>query len=403
MAETIELKRVKALDSYNIIYTDSEKEYDELTLLAATICNSPVSLINFIDEHEQWSKSVYGIAKNYRRVPRSQTICQYAIQKNDLFEVPDLSADERFKEIPYIKHDPKFRYYLGAPLEDSEGNIIGTLCVLDYIPKTLDAEKKSQLRILANQVMAHLELRKQNEALQKLNQHQVQLMKILSHDLRAPLNGIIGLSELMVLSDEDNFKKDESREIISGINRSAVQLKQMISGILNYALFKTEGINLNREEIDLNESINKAKELYEPLARFKNIELDITGGESIKKIVLDKEKFEQIFGNLLSNSIKYTENGGFVKSTIEVVGHNGSKSLILKVKDNGIGMSEELTEMVLNGEVTGNTNKTIKAESTGIGVTIIKRFVDFFGGTLQIKSKEGEGSEFTVTLPLRES
>ncbi len=403
MVDSEELKRVKALESYKIIYTDSEKEYDELTHLAATICNSPVSLINFLDVDEQWSKSVHGIAASFRRIPRSKSVCQYAIQQNDLFEVPDLSADERFKDMPYVKQDPKFRYYLGAPLEDSEGNVIGALCILDYVPKTLDTDKKNQLRILANQVMAHLEIRKQNEELQKLNHHQVRLMKMLSHDLRAPLNGIIGLSELLADSDNDALTKEETKEILSGINRSAVQLKQMISGILNYALIKSDGVKLNCEENDLNESITKAKELYEPLARFKNIELEITGGNSIRNVVIDKEKFEQIFGNLLSNSIKYTENGGFVKSTIEVVGHNGTKSLILKVKDDGIGMSDELVQMVLNGEVIGKTNNKIKAESAGIGVTIIKRFVDLFSGRLEVESKEGEGSEFTVTLPLRES
>lgn len=214
MVEIEERKRLEALYSYNVLYTDSEEEYDELTKLASSICDSPVALINLIDHKKQWSKSIHGISSEYRTTPRNQTVCQYAIQKIELFEITDLSVDERFKDIPSVKHNPEFRYYLGAPLENNEGQIIGTLCVLDFTPKKLDAEKKSQLRILANQVMAHLELRKQNTELKRLNQYHVQLMKMLSHDLRAPLNGIIGLTDLMIESDEYFISVTESKSLI---------------------------------------------------------------------------------------------------------------------------------------------------------------------------------------------
>ena len=393
-------RRLKALYSYKILHTKDEKEYDELTKLASSICDSPVSLINLIDDSEQWSKSVYGISLEERSIPRSKTICQYAIQKIDLFEVPDLSADDRFKDASYVKNDPKFRYYLGAPLENSDGQIIGTLCILDYKPKKLSAEKKSQLRILANQVMAHLELRKHNAELKRLNQYHVQLMKMLSHDLRAPLNGIIGLSDLMIQSDSA-ISDEESKNLIEGISRSAKQLKQMISEIFNYALLDTMGFELDVHSADLGETLNKMKALYEPLARFKNIDLRFELDNNLGKVQIDVEKFEQIYGNLLSNAIKYTESGGSVRSMIKVVPDNGSHSLILNVKDTGIGISEELRRMLLQGKAGQKQGAKSDVDSTGIGITIIKRFVDMFNGKLEISSEAGKGSEFTVTLPVQ--
>ncbi|MCC5940385.1 MAG: GAF domain-containing sensor histidine kinase [Balneolaceae bacterium] len=399
MDDILEFKRLEALNSYKVLHTGAEEEYDELTRLAASICASPVAIINLLDDREQWSKSLYGISSDQRSTPRKSTVCQYAIQKIDLFEVPDLSVDERFKDLSHVKNDPKFRYYLGAPLENNDGLIIGTLCILDFTPKRLDAEKKNQLRILANQVMAHLELRKQNAELKRLNQYHVQLMKMLSHDLRAPLNGIIGLTDLMIETEDFVISGAESKSLIKGISQSAKQLKQMISEIFNYALLDSEGFKIDSQKADLRETIQKMKSLYEPLARFKNIDLQFTGSNNLANVQIDKEKFEQIFGNLLSNAIKYTENGGSVQSTLERIPEYGSTSIILRVKDTGTGMTEEVREMLLKG-LSVKSNQKPDVDSTGIGMTIIKRFVDLFNGKLEITSSPGAGSEFTITLPV---
>lgn len=397
MNQKSEAQRLEALNAYQVMNSDSEKEYDELTKLASSICETPISMINLIDKDEQWSKSVFGTASSVRRIPRSKTICQYALQKNDLFEVSDLSADDRFKDFPYVKNEPGLKYYLGAPLENPEGHIIGTLCILDYVPRKLNEEKKNQLRILANQVMAHLELRKQNVELRRLNSFHVDLMKMLSHDLRAPLNGIIGLADLMVEAPEMDQK--ESEIMIRGIGQSAQQLNQMIGDILNYTILDSTGFELNRENADLQKTVEKMKSIYQPLAKFKNITLTFSGSALDEVVNTDIEKFEQIFGNLLSNAIKFTEKGGSVNISLDSIAQNGSSTLILSVKDTGIGIPEEVIAKLLKGETVGKTTGTSGEISSGLGSKIVRHFTGMLNGTLEIVSEVGTGSEFIITIP----
>jgi GAF domain-containing protein len=158
-----ESKRLKVLWQYDVLDTVPEEVFDDLTELAARICEAPIALISLVDEKRQWFKSKVGITVS--ETSRDFSFCAYAITQSDLFIVPDATQDERFANNPLVTSEPKIRFYAGAPLITPDGHALGTLCVIDKVPRELRPEQKQALRILARHVVTQLELRRRSREL----------------------------------------------------------------------------------------------------------------------------------------------------------------------------------------------------------------------------------------------
>jgi PAS domain S-box-containing protein len=161
----IETKRLQALSSYNVLDTLPEKEYDAITRLASYICQVPVALISLIDVDRQWFKSVIGL--DATETSRADAFCNYTILNDEILEVTNAAEDETFKHNPFVKGDAHIRFYAGAPLIDPDGNRLGSLCVVDTVPRKLTFEQRDALRTLADEVMSRLVLGKQKKELQQ--------------------------------------------------------------------------------------------------------------------------------------------------------------------------------------------------------------------------------------------
>lgn len=149
---------INLLQQYQILDTPPEPEFDDLTRLAAQICATPVALIGIADEGRHWLKSRYGWPST--EVSSDIAFCSHAIEQEDIFIVPDALADDRFAINPLVVCYPYIRFYAGAPLLTSEGQIIGTLCVVDCVPRQLTTDQQEALKALSRQVVAQLELRR---------------------------------------------------------------------------------------------------------------------------------------------------------------------------------------------------------------------------------------------------
>ncbi len=158
-----EARRLEALRRYDLLDTPPEQALDDLTSLAAHICEAPISLITLIDEHRQWFKSKVGITAE--ETPLDVSVCAHAIRQSDLFVVEDVWADERFAHHPLTVGPSPVRFYAGAPLITPEGEALGTLCVIDYHARQLNDAQRRALQALSRQVMSQLELRRQALAL----------------------------------------------------------------------------------------------------------------------------------------------------------------------------------------------------------------------------------------------
>ena len=160
-----ERERLAALHAYRALDTAPEQVFDDLTWLASHICETPMALVTLVDADRQWFKSRVGFASS--ESPRSESICAHAILKPDqLLEVADTRNDDRFADMPAIAGDPFVRFYAGAPLVDREGHAVGTLCVMDRVPRTLSDTQRHALRALASQVVSQFELQLRLQAVE---------------------------------------------------------------------------------------------------------------------------------------------------------------------------------------------------------------------------------------------
>ncbi|MDI1304927.1 MAG: PAS domain S-box protein, partial [bacterium] len=175
-----ELERLKALESYSVMDSLPEKEYDSITQLASYICGTPIALVTLLDGERQWFKSNVGLRAT--ETPREISFCQYAIMNNEVYEVSDALENEIFVDNPLVTGNPNIRFYAGAPLQDADGFNLGSLCVIDTVPKILTDEQKNALKLLAQQVVLLLDLRKKNIDL-KNTQQEFQNFIDLSKDL----------------------------------------------------------------------------------------------------------------------------------------------------------------------------------------------------------------------------
>ncbi len=161
-----EAKRLKVLWQYDVLDTVPEEIFDDLTELAARICEAPIALISLVDEDRQWFKAKVGVKVS--ETSRDVSFCAHAIMGDGLFIVPDAAKDERFKANPLVTAEPNVRFYAGAPLVTPDGHALGTLCVLDKVPRELRPEQKEALRLLAHHIMTQLELRRHAKELTRV-------------------------------------------------------------------------------------------------------------------------------------------------------------------------------------------------------------------------------------------
>ncbi|MEO1830562.1 MAG: ATP-binding protein [Pseudomonas sp.] len=156
-AEYREARRLEALARLQILDTPSEQAFDDLTELAARWLDTPIALVSLVDDQRQWFKSRVGLAAE--QTPRELAFCAHAIQAHELFEVPDAARDERFCDNPLVTGEPNIRFYAGMPIASPDGELVGTLCVIDRVPRELSEVQQDTLRRLARTAEFQLQLR----------------------------------------------------------------------------------------------------------------------------------------------------------------------------------------------------------------------------------------------------
>ena len=383
-----EVERLEALYRYQIS-TLPEKAYNDIIHLAATIFNVPISLISLVDEDKCWFKAKIGI--DHSQISRNSTYAAHAInQSSEVMVIEDVLKDERFYDSPLALQDPPVRFYAGTPLVTPDGFAIGTLCIIDKVPRKLSENQIRTLQILAKQIITQFELNLKKEEVDRLNkklEYANQDLKSFSHavahDLRAPVKNIEGLIGLL----KGEYQFDSlGNELINGLKTASKRMDSVIMDMWN--LSRINFIPLQNRSIDFSKLCNTVLNSITPKGKYSfQIQEDMRAmGDPMLLVTLVE--------NLLSNAIKYSSQKA---NPVIIIGQKmEGNQVVYYIQDNGIGLAEESTESIF--EPFHKLNTTDDLEGTGVGLSVVKKIINRHGGKIWVQSTPEKGATFYFTL-----
>jgi signal transduction histidine kinase/DNA-binding response OmpR family regulator/CHASE3 domain sensor protein len=239
------------------------------------------------------------------------------------------------------------------------------------------------------------DLRNANSQLLEANRHKSIFLANMSHELRTPLNAILGFSELLRDDDTGRFDASTGHRFLDQIHTSGQHLLQLINDVLDLSKIEAGQMELHPERVQVAENIELVLSTIEPLARTKNITIDNDSGSSLH-LVADPTKLKQMLLNLVSNAIKFTSPGGRVSIRTRQVG----SWMEIAVTDSGIGIAEADLDRLFTEFQQLDAGHGRQQEGTGLGLALTKRFAELHGGEVKVQSVPGQGSTFTLRLPI---
>jgi len=241
------------------------------------------------------------------------------------------------------------------------------------------------------------EIKEKSKQLEVANKHKSDFLANMSHELRTPLNAIIGFSE--VLSERMFGELNEKQaDYMKDIHESGKHLLSLINDILDLSKIEAGRMDLEISAFHLPSALSNAMTLVRERAQRHGIALGLDVDKRLGEFSADERKFKQIVLNLLSNAVKFSHDGGRVDVSAKLNG----KSVEIAVRDTGIGIAHEDQQKVFGEFIQVGRDYTRKAEGTGLGLALTKRFVELHGGEIHLQSAPGKGSTFTFTLPVRQ-
>ncbi|GAA4316170.1 GAF domain-containing sensor histidine kinase [Mucilaginibacter gynuensis] len=387
-------ERLAALNSYGVLDTAAEIDFDEITTLASAICHTPVALISLVDAERQWFKSHPGV--DVSETPKDQSFCAHAIAKPaDIMEISDARSDVRFANNPLVTGDTNIVFYAGVPLVNEDGFALGTLCIIDHQQKKLTAEQANALRILAKQVMDKLELRRKMAALEATNQELVdsnvfikKFASMAAHDIKNPLSSILLTSQalkirLHKLQDEGCGKLVDLN--ITSTNRLITMLDEMLTYSQTPATLLAKKQRASLEDL--------LQRVLCMVVIPHSFEVKLPEGDHMLNI--SSVAFEQIFLNLISNAIRYNDKE---QGVLQIRFDQDDDYYRFEVQDNGMGITEQYHEKIFANNFTLKITDRYNKKGNGIGLSTVKDLVKALKGSIHVKSAVGEGATFYITI-----
>jgi len=395
-----EQARLETLWAYDILDTPAEEDFDEIVKLASSICGVPISLITLVDTRRQWFKANFGLVDT--ETPREYAFCAHAIEQDDIMVVHDATQDDRFKDNPYVLNDPDIRFYAGMPLRTPSGHNLGTLCVIDTVPRELNEQQLMALRILSRQVINNLEMRikvkqlkdtlrtidEQKTKLTELNDHNARLLSIIGHDVRNPLAAL--QSMLQLLADGD-ISAEDITELSGELSLQVETSIELLNNLVEWGI-RSRHSDIKFSDIQL-----------VPLVESTLVSISIPAAAKSNKlhfdpiidttISADEDMVRFILRNLVQNANKFTQDG---KISIGI--YDKDDFIHVTVSDTGRGMKATDIERLFDWNRRRSVQGTNGEIGSGLGLLLCKEFIIKMGGEIIVNSIEGEGSTFTMVL-----
>ncbi|MCM5528446.1 GAF domain-containing protein [Parasegetibacter sp. NRK P23] len=387
-----EKERLRELNRFNILDSAPEPEFDELVELASRICKAPISMISLVDENRQWFKSKIGFSAD--QTDRDISFCGHAILNNDVMVVSDTASDQRFSDNPFLTETPPIRFYAGAPIV-SNGHTLGTICILDVIPRNISEEEIRTLKILAGQVKKLLELRLSNQSLK--------LQLQVDHVQKESLQAIARTNNLLISVVRDKVGKTieglqqklenfETREltrdaIFSLFGEVGTQLSGASALIRNLADWNESqaGVSLTDSAIPLKVMIQQVKDKLEkefPQVT-KHFKMHLPGDINIGQ---HRTKLEFILRQLLFQVLNTCKDANI---HLSATSDNDFVLLVINVND-------EYAATLLSSQLQREKKTGIEEEL--LELFFVEEMILRLGGKLSIDKIDGMGTMISFTF-----
>ncbi|MBL0882138.1 MAG: GAF domain-containing sensor histidine kinase [Chitinophagaceae bacterium] len=401
-----EQERLQELMRYEVLYTQYEEDFDQIVQLASAICKTPISTITLLDYKKQWFKAKIGIDNS--EGDRDISFCGHAIaQDQSIMIVNDALEDQRFIDNPLVLGEPNIRFYAGFPLVSPSGYKLGTLCVIDNVPRSLTTEQELTLQILGNQVVKLFELRLRNKEAEVRNQLiedqkkqleestsvQSKIISIIAHDVRGP---VTSLKTMIELTKAKSLTESETAQLFDMLDKQLDGTLDMLTNLVDWGSMLLRKGKLSITSVNVSMVVEKIIKNLSPMLQLKNNHFQNLVPTTFS-VMADENTLRFILRNLISNANKFTSEGLI---TVDIHPNKRHDYISILVTDNGCGMSPEIQQQLFNPAKRHSREGTHKEKGSGLGLLLAKEFAEAMQASISVKSEQGEGTSFSITLPV---
>jgi two-component system, NtrC family, sensor kinase len=396
---------LKVISRFN---TDLQPVFDAIAANALELCRATTGwvyrfdgdLIHIASAHGLRPDAVEVLRQDYPMRPGRGAATARAISTCSVVYIPNIREDDEYA-LQELAGAAAYLSVLSVPML-LEGKPIGTITVTGAQAGAFAQRQIDLLQTFADQAVIAIEnvrlfreIQEKSAQLEIANQHKSEFLANMSHELRTPLNAIIGFSEVLAerMFGEVNEKQ---AEYLKDIHESGRHLLSLINDILDLSKIEAGRMELELSTFDLPTALSNAMTLIRERAQRHGIQLGMEVDPALGEFSGDERKFKQIMLNLLSNAVKFTPDGG----KVDVSAKRANGAVEVAVRDTGIGIAPEDQQAVFEEFRQVGRDQRRKAEGTGLGLALTKRFVELHGGVIRLHSTPGQGSTFTVSLPL---
>lgn len=387
-----EERRLAELLSYEVLDTDCENVFDQLTQLASEICQTPIALISLIDHDRQWFKSRVGL--DAQQTHRDLAFCAHAILKDEFFEVEDASKDNRFHDNPLVTDSPDIRFYAGTPLISPRGYALGTLCAIDTQPRKLTESQKTALKTLGNAVIAQLELKRKARDLEHVNQFKNHFMSYVSHEVRTPLNAISMFSTSLLKEARKYDLPPHFSTNLKHIQTSGERLLDIVDSVLDVKQIEKGQLKLISRSVETHLYLTGFFSMLSAVnASAAQLEWQISGVIP-QTIIVDDTKLSQIMTTLVNHSLKQAAAGTCVSCTTRI----NSQRLELSLTGPETIVSQEEARYLQASQIS--FDDTFYVDEAFVDLSICKNLLSVLNGSLTVHKAETGQVTLQLTVPL---